>query len=159
VIHLQMPPSRSLKKSKAKIKKDVHPKSRKFKIFNRAMERESRLQRQQPSSRRQALRKRIDFTKQHIGEDVTGLTDQHMHAIIEIYIAREEEAWQKLEDSRRGRSKTSQQDSIETRKAHELAEWTSGFLAPDISDERTVRELLGGCHIENMRMKEYKRLS
>ncbi|CCH41029.1 hypothetical protein BN7_566 [Wickerhamomyces ciferrii] len=141
-----MPIAHSLTKVQKTIQKSkgaMHPKGRKFKQLSRATLRESKINEKKLHhvQNKEYQNQRTVFFQEAISnreeKDVFGLED--MKLFIEAFLSRDDEEIEQLKSERRkGRPATTRQVLLENKKKEEEQEYKTGYLIPDISDEKTV---------------------
>jgi hypothetical protein len=148
------------KEKKARAAKVLHPKSRKFKQQNRALERAAKLKNRPKSLHRQAeLQDRVGYCKDHVNM-TDEVTEETMQGLIEDFINRSSTDIEGLEVERqeRGRPKTNRQESLERQQGHEIQEWKSGFAMPNLLDPKCKELLLNGVQVERLAFTRFTKL-
>ncbi|KAH3678434.1 hypothetical protein WICMUC_001451 [Wickerhamomyces mucosus] len=133
-------------KSIQKSKGTVHPKGRKIKQINRATLREQKINNKKAAhlERKEHELQRTLFMQEAIlhREDQISFTLEEIKSLIESFLSRDDEELDKLKAERRkGRPPTNRQSILENKKKHEFAEYESGYLVPNLNDEKTVENL------------------
>ncbi|KAK9468737.1 hypothetical protein V1512DRAFT_257772 [Lipomyces arxii] len=139
-----MPITKSLRKVEQKIKKGaVHPKARKFKQLNKATLRETKMnkRRVEREMARDVQLLRLKFLRAKVDssdKDVFGVDE--IEEFVSEFIARDDAELDQLKSTRRpGRPSSGRQDSLQTRRDFEVAEFASGFYVPDLTDRDNVK--------------------
>lgn len=145
-----MPFVKSLRKVSKKLSKQLagslHVKGRKFKQLNRATERENKLNLRKLQFAEQKNHELLFYL--HFQEKINELPDaktfsiDEMRNFVDEYICRNDEEIAEIEKQRRpGRPLTSKHQLQLEKRKHDQHIFSTGWKAPDLSDEVTVRRL------------------
>ncbi|KAF8972378.1 translation machinery-associated protein 16 [Entomortierella lignicola] len=124
----------------------IHPSSRKAQQVMRVVLRKDRLEQRQKTRAANSftLSDRILWFRHAVPEELTSLTREQQHELIEEYLSRFNEEYQSLIALHRPgkvRPKAAREDMLTAIMAKERQEYASGFEIPDFSSPKNVKLL------------------
>lgn len=125
-----MPNNKKHKLSKIKATEKAHPYSRKAVQMRRAINRDDKLAKQKTASdvKKTRVADRLSWFKYALADDIVVATNDQVHEIIEMYIARNDEEIQDIRGKlRKGRPKPSRLDLLENLRAKDIQEYNNGI--------------------------------
>lgn len=146
-----MPVVHSLSKVQKTIQKSkgaMHPKRRKFKQLNRATLRESKINKKKVEhlERKENEMQRVLFFQEAVNSrpEQMFFPLEEVKLIIETFLSRDDEEIEELQSKRKkNRPPTNRQLLLENKRKLEASEYASGYLIPNINDEKSLKFLRG----------------